>query len=1162
MPVSPRRLLLSLLSLVALALPLDAAELTVLLPLGRTAYRTDESIDVAVVRGAAQALAAGQLEFTLSGADGSRVTATFPAAAVAMQGESARATEHVRLNARLLRPGHYTLSVACDGVTQQAEFDVCSHVRKTTFRLIDWGGSGNGADQVRCGEDGTGINLMYGSYAGHDQSANIRGGMDYMRNCTMAGAHQMDGRLECDWSDPYVVAGGNARVARQALHDRTSPNVLGVHFYDEPGLTWQPHPQTGVFSPHNIPSQDWAFKAAWGRDALQYHEVKPEDPAHYAAWEQWLRWKQVFMEAAWRAADYSVRSVNPGFLTATQSMYGWIAFGDGYYFNIVRPLSVMSGHGGYDDYAGGYLAPGFFFEMGRMRDYDKPVWYLPGWWENIPSEIFRLEQYLTFMMGAQGVAVPPGVRTESPGTLFQDEAVVEANRTMARLGTIFTAMPVTRPEVAMLYSMSQNVKAMVASKDFSNGQDFPGQVERLFQLFVAAKMAHIPVWPVVEEDILDGTVAADHKVLLLTGLEVLDPKVITALEDWIRAGGRVILSDECQVTIAGATRLGVPVTTKIYEAAAKEYGSGEQATRQKRGCSARSALSYYREGAPVAKALASRCREAGVLPAAEISEPQVFVSRHAEGDVEYLFLANATSDPEQVKKLYWNGIKAAEANVAFAGTDRPLYDLLHSREAGEFKADGGKLAARLRFGPGQFRAFARTARPIGGVQIVHAGMEPSFYQRDTHPRSLGVDAVVVDAAGKALAGALPLAVQVVDPLGVKRYDLYRATERGVLRLNLPLGVNEVPGTWTVTVRELLSGKEDSATFACAAPATCGAVAGKAWRALYFAQDYDSIYRFFRTHRTVALIVGSSDFDTAQAQRLAEILKPWGITATIVPAAGIRARDRAKDRPRTWVGAYDNPDFDMPGEAAVLIGSPEDNPVIKTLDQGRFRTLPYVPAKDAFPGRGRGMLAWQKDAVSFNDYETVTLIAYDAEGMAEAVGTVFEIASGYLPPTPQELAGRTQVTPATQAPGLVPELKVAWEAILADRAVTLTVAGDRLEVLTLDGSLTRIGADGKVASRKDGREAEALAAFHEVMKPHPEPTLDAALKDPTKVAKFAATNAGMTAVAFWGGTLKLFDAQGRLVAQRMLPHDIAALAWAGDRVVAALADGRIVALSAR
>ncbi len=79
----------------------------------------------------------------------------------------------------------------------------------------------------------------------------------------MGGAHQMDMRSECDWSDPYVTRGGTRRVARRAFVDRTRPNVLGVHFYDEPGLTWTKSPVNGEFTPHTVPSQLRSYRSAF-----------------------------------------------------------------------------------------------------------------------------------------------------------------------------------------------------------------------------------------------------------------------------------------------------------------------------------------------------------------------------------------------------------------------------------------------------------------------------------------------------------------------------------------------------------------------------------------------------------------------------------------------------------------------------------------------------------------------------------------------------------------------------------------------------------------------------------------------------------------------------------------------------------------------------------
>ena len=116
------------------------------------------------------------------------------------------------------------------------------------------------------------------------------------------------------------------------------------------------------------------------------------------------------MDAAWKEAQFGVSQVRPDFLSLTQSQYGWSAFTDGYYFNVVRSLPVTSGHGGYHDFGPGYFNPSYFLEMARARDLGKPCWYLPTWYGNTTTDQFRLEQYLSFHDQHPGhdVAARPG----------------------------------------------------------------------------------------------------------------------------------------------------------------------------------------------------------------------------------------------------------------------------------------------------------------------------------------------------------------------------------------------------------------------------------------------------------------------------------------------------------------------------------------------------------------------------------------------------------------------------------------------------------------------------------------------------------------------------------------------------------------------------------
>src|SRR5262245_44199262 len=153
-------LLIAFLTLPALA---TAAELKIVLPLNRTAYQTNETIDIAVVRSDAAALQAGNLTLTATSKDGGAATFAIPVPAVVVADGKATATVHLHLDARLLRPGTYTIEVASDGASAKQDIELASHIRRSSFRLINWG-SAQKEQQLPQGEDSFGYNLFYGHY--------------------------------------------------------------------------------------------------------------------------------------------------------------------------------------------------------------------------------------------------------------------------------------------------------------------------------------------------------------------------------------------------------------------------------------------------------------------------------------------------------------------------------------------------------------------------------------------------------------------------------------------------------------------------------------------------------------------------------------------------------------------------------------------------------------------------------------------------------------------------------------------------------------------------------------------------------------------------------------------------------------------------------------
>ena len=266
-------------------------------------------------------------------------------------------------------------------------------------------------------------------------------------------------------------------------------------------------------------------------------------------------------------------------------------------------------------------------------------------------------------------------------------------------------------------------------------------------------------------------------------------------------------------------------------------------------------------------------------------------------------------------------------------------------------------------------------------------------------------------------------VRLIDPLGEVRYDLYRAAEQGALRLALPLAVNDPAGQWKITVKELLGLSEGSGTFTYRPAAVCGAAAGATRRALLFAPDWKNIYDLFQSHKTFTIVKGTGDDVAAAADRLVKILEPYDVRCTVVDAAGVKTRELTKDEAKTWTsygggaGGPLNNGYDLAGPA-ILIGNAKNNPLVAVVAQpGKWHPqmpslMPLEPS-DVVPGRGRGMIGWHLYPLG-RRLETVTLLANDAAGLSEAVGTLLEIVAGLEPLTQAALPMRSSIAPAATA----------------------------------------------------------------------------------------------------------------------------------------------------
>ena len=358
-----------------------------------------------------------------------------------------------------------------------------------------------------------------------------------------------------------------------------------------------------------------------------------------------------------------------------------------------------------------------------------------------------------------------------------------------------------------------------------------------------------------------------------------------------------------------------------------------------------------------------------------------------------------------------------------------------------------------------------------------------------------------------------------------------ATDGGVCQLSLPLAINDPAGEWTVEADELLSNTHDRVSFTLPAVPTCNIVAGATRRAVHWADDRDRIFRFLPhpctghprqgqwaiTMRRPSASSKAWNRGTSSATYMTadEANKPRPITAEEAPTfIGLEFTGRGNIKP----GDKNEPrlvGFGVRGPV-ILIGTPEDNPLIKYLLAAKF--LPYTPNKADMPGPGRGLVAWQRDAIG-NNQESIA--PHRLRRGRHQRGRWQHVRDARRHGTVDALHhAQTRQYRRGQEDRGYPELAVAWSAVLPDRIDGLKAEGDKISVLTHARTLTEVeGAGGKLGSQRvldETAYANAMKSLQRLPSPQQRESLQKKL-GPQRLVKLISADGQRIAVAFWGGT---------------------------------------------
>jgi len=298
------------------------------------------------------------------------------------------------------------------------------------------------------------------------------------------------------------------------------------------------------------------------------------------------------------------------------------------------------------------------------------------------------------------------------------------------------------------------------------------------------------------EIVYDDTILHDgldaFKLLFMMGCDVLTENVARRVKEFQKRGGLVVGDEFLAPAIHPDIR--IPSYERIRKA------DQDKAALLDRAAKLRAAL------AP---------RYTRTL---ESSNPEVVTYRRRACATDYVFAINDRREFGQYVGQHGlvmeNGLPS-DTVLTLDRNQGAVYDLVR-HERIDTQLNDGKLAIPARLGPCEGRLFMVAPAPIEGIRV----STPSSVARGA-TCSIAID--VIDADGKPVDAVCPIEVEILDAEGrPAEFSGYYGAVAGRQTIAITLAPNDTPGTWTVSARELASGRSASVHLRVTAAGACGA----------------------------------------------------------------------------------------------------------------------------------------------------------------------------------------------------------------------------------------------------------------------------------------------------------------------------------------------------
>lgn len=767
---------------------------------------------------------------------------------------------------------------------------------------------------------------------------------------SIAGQHQPDGPQN-DWSDPSAALSARHIARYHAQLGRKFGGFAGVHYADEPGLTYgfqdkdgklSPYYQGGAipadqyFGPMAVQAQREAYKRVTGKDAPDL--LNPTKDME--AWMEFMRWRTTILGDVFAAATREVHAVDPKLLGYSQ-VYEWAATADGEYPpEDAKGLDVLSTHA-YGVRQLGMWYPAHETDAMRSGAWNKPLWMLPTWLgSQAPEGGVRAMAYSTLARKVEGLTWPLDWFQGWPEAKEVQQKILPISAALYHAEKRRDAVGIFHSRDQALADYSKNVR------DVYEGRGYAG---RLNSAWLMALAAGYPTTRVVEPELSTPVVSA-HKVLLAPGLTYARPQTIAALEKYVAGGGVLLLDTSSTVEIKGAQKLPFAFPDYFNSAHAGHPLYHEWSDRKRFDELIRPHYAALREAlAPHAAAVAG------------CDDPMVMLSEQGAGAGKLLWAVNmAQEDAFAQNKQQWT-MAPVSTTLRLPAGNYVAYDVFNRKRINE-------RAVPLNLEKGDAKLFALLPVAIGSVKISSANWNsPSL---DLQAQVLG--------AGKPINAVIPISVELIAPNGKSFRTIYRATQNGLWRETLPLGAAASEGRWQIRVTELLSGQA-ATQFVDVKPAKS--------KAPVFATTSDAdvldagrIARALDKSKGEVLVLWGEAGQLSAAQKIVTMLQARGVTARADDAKNHLAEIKVSGQLAflNWSRPLDI------NRQVVLVGNKTNNPLIARLTE-KLQLAPR-PVSENYPGAGRVLVFWASGAFGLEN-DIVTLYADDAVGIERGISAL-------------------------------------------------------------------------------------------------------------------------------------------------------------------------------